>query len=298
VRTRLDSASFIIFIFLPTNNIIILNIMMRVSSFILVIFASATSACPYLKSRRLQGMGGGGGHGGGNGAGKGDENSPSVLINQLFANHEQIDREVEYNNDGTIRTITSSINSTMVSLLQDHVEQMQDRSEENMQVRAWDPFFVELFERHNELRMDVTNLDNGVEVHLSANTDCGQALIESHTAVVTLFVETGQEEGMKSHDVPAICLESDAAEESEVGIDEESDLDSMMEDDAAMESEGEFATTTNNSIILGDNNTLVEDEESTKTASTESEVSSASLACVLPVSFLLMSFLVMCSSMY
>ena len=281
----------------------------------------AANACPYLKTRKLQGMGmgmgmGGDGNGGAHGMGGGNGGmGPGMLIQRLFDNHEQIDRKIEYNNDGTIRTTTTSSDSTVVSDLQDHVEQMQDLIQEDWQIRAWDPFFVELFDQHQEFSMDPTNLDNGVEVHLSAETDCGQALIESHTAVVTLFVNTGREEGMKSHDVPAACLivVGDTTEEvdgdnnqPEVDTDKESDLDTMKEDEVPMEYK-ESLTTTNN-ITSGNNNTLLEDEgvalaekngTSSKATIAEYEISSASfsLTCLLPVSFLLVSFLVTCCTM-
>ena len=132
------------------------------------------------------------GHGGG-GQGVG------AIIQQLFDNRLLIDREVVHNPDGTIVTRTTSDDETSASLLQTHVETMQDRAEENLQVRRWDPFFVELFDRHDQVKVDVKNLDNGVEVLLSASTECGQALIEDHTAVVSLFVKTGREEGEKAH---------------------------------------------------------------------------------------------------
>lgn len=212
---------------------------------------TATQGCPYLQQtarRRLQGgmgpgQGGGGGGGmgmgpgnggGGGGMGMGNPNSPGQLIQQLFDNHLLMDREVVYNDDGTILTRTTSEDSTVASFLQDHVAQMQGRVEEEWQVRAWDPFFVELFERHDELDVQVTNLDNGVEVFLSADTDCGQAIIEDHTAVVTLFVETGREEGRKAHDVPNACL-ADSEESVEQEPNETNEVDTEIAGDSGTE---------------------------------------------------------------
>jgi len=139
-----------------------------------------------MQQRLLQGgMGGGGGDGG----------AASAVIQELFDNHLLMDRNVTYNDDTTILTRTTSGDTNIASLLQSHVQMMQDRIADYRQVRPWDPFFVELFDRHKEVNVQVTNVTDGVEVKLSAFTDCGQALITDHTAVVSLFVETGREEG-------------------------------------------------------------------------------------------------------
>ena len=218
-----------------------------------------TDACPYLTTRRLQG---GGGHGGGGGGGGGGGDSSSVLIQQLLDNHQKVDREVVRNEDGSIRTRTVSTDSDVAKDLQDHVEQMHGKVEANQQVRPWDPFFVELFDRHEEFTMDVTNIDQGVEIVMSAETDCGQALIESHAAVVTLFVETGREESSKSHDVPAACLESVSEPEAgEVEQENEPDTDEELDTGTPTELVDDDSTAENMTISLGSNGTVGENIE-------------------------------------
>jgi len=124
---------------------------------------------------------------------------------QLLSSHLLVDRDVAHNDDGTILARTTSDDAAVASLLQEHVHMMQARVEDSWYIRGWDPFFVELFDRHKEFDMKVTDLSNGVESFLSASTDCGQAIIENHVDVVSLFVKTGHQEAMKEHAVPEAC---------------------------------------------------------------------------------------------
>lgn len=164
------------------------------------------AACPYL--RQLQQGGGWDDDWDDDWDGDWDGSSPGPIIQQLFDNHRLISRQVTHNTDGTITTYTRSNDQAVAQLLRQHVATMRDRVENNMGVRHWDDFFVELFARRAEFDLQLPDPQpgDGVEAVMSATTSCGQALIEDHAAVVTLFVETGRAEGSKSHSVPPACL--------------------------------------------------------------------------------------------
>ncbi|KAL3935189.1 MAG: hypothetical protein SGBAC_009245 [Bacillariaceae sp.] len=182
----------------------------RFSTLLIIVAAAATIApsqgCPYMRARSLQKMGNGNGNGGGSGGGHGgEEQDNDTYVQELLDNHFKVDREVIHNNDGSITAKTFSEDAQVASWLQAHVAEMKARVDGNMYVRSWDPFFVSLVDHHDETSVELSNLSNGVQVELSASTDCGQSLIEAHTAVVSLFVETGRDESSKAHDVPATC---------------------------------------------------------------------------------------------
>ena len=137
--------------------------------------------------------------------GPGLEDSPGQLIHQLFANRGSIERLVTHNMDGSIVSQTYSEDPAVAVMLQEHVAMMLVRVAENRNIRAWDPLFVALFEHSDEYKLQVDYPATGVHATFSASTPCGQALISSHTSVVTLFVNNGQSEAMTSHEVPAEC---------------------------------------------------------------------------------------------
>ena len=144
-------------------------------------------------------------YGGMGGMGGGDQ--AGAVIHLLFENRQLMERSVTQNDDGTILATTTSPDASVASLLQTHVQTMRTRLEDNRVLRQCDPFFVELFESHDEYSASVTNITEGVRVLLSAYTPCGQALIEGHTAIVSKFVETGMTEAMRVHPVPPACTD-------------------------------------------------------------------------------------------
>ena len=151
------------------------------------------------------GFGDGDNYGDMGGMGGGDQ--ASAIIHLLFENHLLMERNVAKNGDGSILTTTTSNDATVASLLREHVQTMLTRLEENRLIRQCDPFFVELFNSHDEYSALATNITEGVQVHLSASTPCGQALIEEHTSIVSKFVETGMTEAMTAHSVPSVCID-------------------------------------------------------------------------------------------
>lgn len=188
------------------------------------------------KERQLRGWGQQQGQGGGGMGGmqRQDEDlssssPPGWLIQSLFDNIEYMTRNVTRYDNGTIVARTHASDPNVAAILQDHVEQMKGYVKQGWYVRRWDPFFVEIFDRHEEYTMEMERLDDGVEARLSSTSDCGQALIEAHTDVVSLFVSTGHQEAEKTHEVPAACLPNppeantgqEIEEATEVPVDEE-----------------------------------------------------------------------------
>ncbi|CAJ1920651.1 unnamed protein product [Cylindrotheca closterium] len=174
------------------------------SALLILVAAAATIApsqgCPYVR-RSLQ-NGNGNGHGGGGGGGG---QASEAYVQELLDSHFKVNREVIYHSDGSITTKTFSDDAQVAGWLQVHVAEMKARVDANMYVRSWDPFFVSMVDHHEETSVELNNLSNGIQVELSASTDCGQSLIEAHTKVVSLFVETGREESSKAHEVPDAC---------------------------------------------------------------------------------------------
>ena len=158
-------------------------------------------------------------HGGHQHAVQGDAATTAAqeTVTFLLENHFLVGRNVTFLPDGSIQSHTYAEDPVVIQTLQDHVKLFKDRLHEHLPVRPWDPIFVELSNRVHELDMVVENRTDGVEVLLFAWTPCGQALIEAHSQVVSLFVETGNVEGNKAHDIPELCVKSVSLE----GDDEE-----------------------------------------------------------------------------
>ena len=168
--------------------------MTKLTLILLVLMAiHQCSACTYLRHLAMEG------HGPGYGK------SPGRLIQLLLDNHGSMERVVTHNKDGSIVSQTTSDDPAVAAMLQEHVAMMLEMVEDERMIRNWDPFFVALVTHSTEFETRVANIDNGVQVTESASTPCGQALIDNHTAVVSLFVNTGHTEAAKSHTVPAAC---------------------------------------------------------------------------------------------
>lgn len=118
------------------------------------------------------------------------QHHPSIMttIDALFDNRNEIDRVVETTAIGVVATTTST-NQDVVSLIQTHVNDM-----ENLQfpIRQGDPLFAALFENIEQTNLAVEYiLDSGVRVEHTGTTDCGVELVKDHAAQVSRFVDTG-----------------------------------------------------------------------------------------------------------
>lgn len=112
------------------------------------------------------------------------------IFHTLLREHEKIHREVTSLPNG-IRTITTSEDPVIVSLLHDHVPAMHKRLQENIGLRFWDPAFVEIFAQREAIDMTVTLLTNGVQVEELSSDDNVVALIHAHGEAVSAFAREG-----------------------------------------------------------------------------------------------------------
>ena len=112
------------------------------------------------------------------------------VFHTLLRHHDQIQRELTRLPDG-IRSLTTSANPEIVSLLHDHVPAMHHRLEENFGLRFWDPAFPEIFAQREKVQMEVTLVPNGVLVEETSEDPNVVTLIQAHGIVVSLFVQRG-----------------------------------------------------------------------------------------------------------
>ena len=112
------------------------------------------------------------------------------VFHTLLRHHDQIQRELTRLPDG-IRSLTTSANPEIVSLLHDHVPAMHHRLEENFRLRFWDPAFPEIFAQREKVQMEVTLVPNGVLVEETSEDPNVVTLIQAHGIVVSLFVQRG-----------------------------------------------------------------------------------------------------------
>ena len=109
----------------------------------------------------------------------------------LIANHASITREVNEVPSG-VRTITTTTNSELVAVLQSHPAEMAERLEGGGHVRPWDPLFRELAEHADEVEMQYTKLENGIEVISTSTNPEVVKLIRAHAYKVSEFVARGR----------------------------------------------------------------------------------------------------------
>jgi len=127
-----------------------------------------------------------------------------MTIQNLLNNRDEIQRRVEETDTGA-ETRTWSDNEQVSSWIQKHVSQMLSMVNNGQIVRRWDPLFQELLARRDEMKVDASYFQNGVEATLTGSTECGVSLAQLHAEVVSKFVDNGRNELHQSHDVPDEC---------------------------------------------------------------------------------------------
>lgn len=85
------------------------------------------------------------------------------VIRDLLINHNVIERRVQ-NIAGGVLSVTASSDDRLAERIQAHVWQMKERIEDGDVIRRGDPLFREIFEHHVAIRMEIQNIDHGVEV--------------------------------------------------------------------------------------------------------------------------------------
>jgi hypothetical protein len=72
-----------------------------------------------------------------------------------------------------------------------HVQEMRQLLETGGRVRMWDPLFRELFDRADEISMEIEELEDGMQVTETSDDPGVAALIQAHARKVTEFIERG-----------------------------------------------------------------------------------------------------------
>ena len=111
-------------------------------------------------------------------------------IMAMLRNHGKIRFRVEIIPGGA-RTINTSADPAIAKMLQIHAADMRLRMQQDVSIRPNDPLFQELLKHHSEVRMKITDVQDGViEDETSANPQV-TLLIRAHTKTVAEFVEYG-----------------------------------------------------------------------------------------------------------
>ena len=152
-------------------------------------------ACPGQQGARSQGRGREARMGRGPGGPHHDN------IHTLLDRHASIERHVE-DIDGGVETITTSTDADTVATIRQHVRQMQDRLASGHGMRHWDPLFVELFRRHDDIRMEILDVPGGVRVRETSDDPQVALLIREHARAVNGFVSDGCERAHRATPLP------------------------------------------------------------------------------------------------
>lgn len=117
---------------------------------------------------------------------------------QLLSDHGKIRRTVihrEEGDRGIVEAVTESDDPAVASRIIDHALAMQVRMKSGARVRAWDPVFRDLFDRHDMVEIEVTPTEKGVRIVESSRDPEAIALLRAHAIGVSDFVRHGHEAG-------------------------------------------------------------------------------------------------------
>jgi hypothetical protein len=112
------------------------------------------------------------------------------LWQQLLSDHAAIRRVVRFTNDG-VEAETTSSDPEVAARIRAHADGMAKRMKVGGRVRVWDPVFQELFDRHADVTLAVSEIEGGVRIVERANDPEVVALLWSHAAGVNDFVREG-----------------------------------------------------------------------------------------------------------
>jgi len=117
---------------------------------------------------------------------------------QLLSDHAKIRRTVVHRQEGDlgiVEAVTESDDPAVAARIIDHAQAMQVRMKSGARVRAWDPVFRELFDRHDLVQIEVTPTEKGVRIVESSRDPEAVALLRAHAIGVSEFVRHGHEAG-------------------------------------------------------------------------------------------------------
>jgi hypothetical protein len=134
-------------------------------------------------------------------------------IHKLFDNHAKVKRTVTLTETGYI-AVTESDDPQIAKTLRSHVSQMQDRLDEGLFVRRWDPAYEEMVRHYKDLNLKTEATEKGLRVVMTGKTPEAIKIAQNHAQIVSKFAEKGWPE----HDVkhPAVATTADAAKAGEI----------------------------------------------------------------------------------
>lgn len=115
-----------------------------------------------------------------------------AVFQSLLADHTKIRRVVTLTATG-VEAVTESDDPGVAARIRDHTLAMQARMKSGSRVRAWDPVFVDLFDNHRKVTIDVSLTEKGVSIKESGTDESTVALLHSHALGVSEFVREGHE---------------------------------------------------------------------------------------------------------
>ena len=104
---------------------------------------------------------------------------------------DEIERTVEMVENGVVTVTRAPASDAAAAAIRRHVREMKQMLESGGGVRLWDPLFRELFERADEITMEVEELDDGMRVTETSEDPEVASLIQAHARKVTQFIERG-----------------------------------------------------------------------------------------------------------
>ena len=110
----------------------------------------------------------------------------------LLDDNTKLRRVVTHLENG-VEATTESDDPAVVANLVNHATAMQRRIEKGSRVRVWDPVFRELFQNHQNVKLEVTTLEKGVRIVETTNDPATLELMRAHAMGVSEFVREGFE---------------------------------------------------------------------------------------------------------
>lgn len=175
----------------------------KITAFLLTLVFVSVTAFPFAAAAQNKGAGccGHGGSGGRGMRGDPSHRTDRADFHFLLAHREQIRRTMNLLPNG-VDTVTESDDPTIVATLQKHVRAMHRRLQEHRPIHRRDPFFAEVFAHGDQIEMQITNTEHGVQVRETSDDPYVVRLIQAHAEVVNRFLAHGMAEMHRNHPLP------------------------------------------------------------------------------------------------
>lgn len=125
------------------------------------------------------------------------------VFQSLLTDHAKVRRVVTLTASG-VEGVTESDDPDVARRIKDHTRAMQQRMKSGSRVRAWDPVFVDLFDNHTKVSLDVAETERGVSIKETGADDATIALLHAHALGVSEFVREGH--AAASRETPRVAV--------------------------------------------------------------------------------------------